>query len=247
VHAFERAIKRGAAQEAVAHPLGEAFFHRGFPKAWSINLLQVDAPEVRPDELVTALDELFDGYDHRRAAIERPDVAAALVDAFRGREDWTVDREVLMVLRRDRDRPAEPGLAREVAEDEIRALQRLTYAETGEGAEGMVMDYIEGMHRALAASAPVTRFFVGAADGVDACTTTLYSDGRLAQIEDVSTLTAHRGRGLARATISAAIDAAQAMGPEMIYLWADADGTPRELYAKLGFDPIAVCAALLRR
>ncbi|MBW3653499.1 MAG: GNAT family N-acetyltransferase, partial [Actinobacteria bacterium] len=63
----------------------------------------------------------------------------------------------------------------------------------------------------------------------------LYSDGITAQIEDVSTLTKHRSQGLATATVLRALHEARAWGHEMIFLVADADDWPKELYTKLGF------------
>ena len=57
--------------------------------------------------------------------------------------------------------------------------------------------------------------------------TTLYSDGVVAQIEDVATLRDFRRRGLARATVSAAIDAALEMGHELIFIVADDDDWPQ--------------------
>jgi predicted GNAT family acetyltransferase len=90
----------------------------------------------------------------------------------------------------------------------------------------------------LADAVAATRFFVAADAGVDAAVTTLYSDGTTAQVENVATLRAHRRRGLARAAVSLAVDAALAMGHELVFIVADADAWPRELYARLGFDPI---------
>ena len=52
--------------------------------------------------------------------------------------------------------------------------------------------------RRLRAAVPTARFFVAASDGVDAAVTTLYSDGVVAQVEDVGTLRDYRRRGLAR-------------------------------------------------
>ena len=82
------------------------------------------------------------------------------------------------------------------------------------------------------------RYFVGAADGVDGCHATLYSDGVIAQVEDIGTITALRGRGLARAVCCAAVDAALEAGHELIFVVADDEDWPKDLYGKLGFDPV---------
>jgi predicted N-acetyltransferase YhbS len=47
-----------------------------------------------------------------------------------------------------------------------------------------------------------------------------------------------RRRGLARAACSAALDAAIAAGHELVFIVADDEDWPKELYAKLGFDVV---------
>src|SRR4029079_19216333 len=99
---------------------------------------------------------------------------------------------------------------------------------------------------ALAEAMPSTRFFIGASGGVDAAVTTLYSDGVVAQIEDVATLRDYRRRGLARGTVSAAIDAALEMGHTLVFIVADDDDWPKDLYARLGFDAVGRAWAFTR-
>jgi predicted GNAT family acetyltransferase len=66
----------------------------------------------------------------------------------------------------------------------------------------------------------------------------LYNDGSLAQVDEVGTLEARRGRGHARAAVLAAADAAAAEGRDPIFLLTDAGDWPQELYGRLGFDKI---------
>jgi ribosomal protein S18 acetylase RimI-like enzyme len=61
---------------------------------------------------------------------------------------------------------------------------------------------------------------------------------RDAQIEYVDTLEEHRGRGIARAVILAAVHAARSDGVRHIFICADDDGWAKGLYERLGFDPI---------
>jgi predicted GNAT family acetyltransferase len=143
-----------------------------------------------------------------------------------------------MALRRPRDRDAESGLAREVDAATHRAAEAATIREEPYGRDEDVVRQLVGMRAALAAAVPVARFFVGTVDGVDAAVTTLYADGTAAQVEDVATLRDYRRRGLARAAVSAAIDAAVEMGHRFVFIVADDDDWPKDLYARLGFDPI---------
>jgi GNAT superfamily N-acetyltransferase len=201
---------------------------------WVLNQLSVDA-DTGADGLTGALDELYGHLPHRRAFIESEQVGERLAPPLR-RAGWLVERDVFMVLRRERDHPAQPGLAREVDEPTIRAVEAQTIGEEPYGEPAVVEQLLAS--RAAFGRAGRARYFVAASDGVDACHTTLYSDGVVAQVEDVGTLAAMRGRGLARAACSAALDAAIAAGHELVFIVADEDDWPKQLYAKLGFDPV---------
>jgi ribosomal protein S18 acetylase RimI-like enzyme len=63
----------------------------------------------------------------------------------------------------------------------------------------------------------------------------LYLLDGVAQVEDVNTLEEYRGRGYAKAVVSAAIRDARAADAELIFLYADADDWPQHLYRTLGF------------
>jgi GNAT superfamily N-acetyltransferase len=202
-----------------------------------LNTLHVDA-EVDADQLTAALEELYGGgYLHRRAFVERDDEGARLARRLSPR-GWLCEHDLYMALRRPRDRPAAPGLAREVDAATHRAAEAATIREEPYGRDEEVVQQLVAMRAELADAVPTTRFFVGAADGVDAAVTTLYSDGATAQVEDVATLRDYRRRGLARATVSLAIDAAVEMGHRFVFIIADDDDWPKELYGRLGFDPI---------
>ena len=75
----------------------------------------------------------------------------------------------------------------------------------------------------------------------------LYVDGRDAQIEDVATLPEHRGRGHAKAVVTRASEEARRSGADFVFLVADAEDWPQELYRRLGFDIVGRYVKLLRR
>jgi hypothetical protein len=226
----------------VAHPLGEAFFHDELPRVWVLNQMSVDAA-TDADGLISALDELYSHLPHRRAFVERPEVGERLAPGLRA-AGWVVERSVFMVLRRDRDRAAQPGLAREVDEATIRAVETQTIAEEPYGEPAMVKQLLAS--RSAFGLAGRARYFVAASEGVDGCHTTLYSDGVVAQIEDVGTVKALRCRGLARAACSIALDAAVAAGHDLVFIVADDEDWPKDLYAKLGFDVVGRTWAFTR-
>jgi ribosomal protein S18 acetylase RimI-like enzyme len=66
----------------------------------------------------------------------------------------------------------------------------------------------------------------------------LWRRGGVAQVEDVVVLPAARGRGFGRAVVTAAIAAARTMELELLFIVADDDDWPKELYAKLGFQHV---------
>ena len=67
---------------------------------------------------------------------------------------------------------------------------------------------------------------------------------RTSQVEIVETLEAYRGRGYARAIVSAAIQAAP--GEDFVFLVTDIDDGPQQLYRRRGFDDIGIESRFLR-
>jgi len=90
------------------------------------------------------------------------------------------------------------------------------------------------------------RFGVRAEDGTLASLTKLWSDGTTAQIEDVYTAPEHRNRGFARAAVSHAARVGRGAVPGLVFIVADADDWPQQLYARIGFRPIGLTCAFHR-
>jgi len=90
------------------------------------------------------------------------------------------------------------------------------------------------------------RFFCARVDGEIASMCDLYVRGSTAQIEDVNTLEEFRDRGIARAVVRLAADQALSAGAELVFLHALDNDWPKELYAKLGFDPIGYVWSFVR-
>lgn len=205
-----------------------------------MNTLRAVGPlpaDVGPDEVERELERHAGDAPHRRLVCEDGADAARLADPLQAR-GWQVTTEVLMVLRAPRDREPATGLAREVDAATLRPVEVATMLDEPElrdapGA-GTVAEQVVAARRALAGGTS-TRWFCGAWEGRDGCNTTLYADGRTAQVENVGTVPELRGHGLARATVSLAVDAALATGHDLVLIFADDDDWPKTLYAKLGF------------
>ena len=104
----------------------------------------------------------------------------------------------------------------------------------------------------LRATTPCRCFGAGEPAGEPASSCALFLDDdvggrRVATVEEVGTLVAHRGRGLARAVVSAAVAHAARWGADLIVVAADADDWPQLMYARLGFAAIGRQVALTRR
>jgi ribosomal protein S18 acetylase RimI-like enzyme len=242
--AFERALLRRAAGEVVDLPgLGTGFRTPAVPLHHAVNGVRITAQEATATAIADAADDVLPASptgssSWRTARSARGWRRDSLHCGYRG------ERHVLMALRRPRDREPEPGLAREASEAELEAVEAATTREAPHGAEPAVVAALTAGRRRLHAAAPGTRYVVGAVDGTHAAHATLYAEGAIAQVEDVATLAAFRGRGLARAVVSLACDLAA--GHPLVFLVADDDDWPKDLYARLGFDPVGLAWAFTR-
>lgn len=242
---FERGCYARAAADAAPHPLGLALRDDAVPRAHVLNMLWVTATSVTADGLLAALEATHAGLGHRKAQIDDDALGAVLAPRMRA-AGFASERHLVMALGRPRDRDPAPGLASEVDEANHASLEAAVTREHPHGAEEEVVEQLARARAAIRAAAPGgTRFFAGAEGGTDAAAqVTLLRGQGVAQVEDVATLEAHRGRGLARAVCSAAIDAA---GPAaLVFLVADDGDWPKDLYAKLGFDPVGAIWAFTR-
>ena len=135
--AFGRRQLRDCSEQSIVHPFGEAFLNPGLARAYVLNALHVDA-EVDADQLVAALDDLYGDYLHRRAYVERFDTGERIADELRRRR-WLVERNLFMVLRRPRDRAAQPGLAREVDAETLQVAEARSVREEPYGKDEEVV------------------------------------------------------------------------------------------------------------
>jgi len=78
-------------------------------------------------------------------------------------------------------------------------------------------------------------WFVGTIDGERAGYTSVLALEGVAYLDDVVTMPAFRRRGVASATVMAAVRAALAEGNGLVFLLAEQGGAPARLYERLGF------------
>ncbi|HEY1330282.1 MAG TPA: GNAT family N-acetyltransferase [Actinomycetota bacterium] len=217
---------------------GTAVFNEDFPRSYVHNCVRIErTDDLTVDGLIDEADRVLGGagLDHRLVAVEDGPTGALLAPGLR-EAGWWIGHGEVMVLRRPPDRPAPDGTAREVSWQEMRpAKERMARAEPYATDDETVRQLVD--RRDATAQAVTVRHFA-AFDGDRAVSIAdLYQDGDVAQIEDVWTEPAYRGRGLARATVLAAAEAAKP-DADLVFLNADVDDWPKKLYAKLGFDVV---------
>jgi GNAT superfamily N-acetyltransferase len=223
---------------------GVALMTESLPLLWTLNLIRVEDPDATPDELAEEAEAVQGVLGHRKLTVFDEDLGARLRDGLEER-GWNAERLVLMAWRGEPLKSAPDGLAieadRKTADAALAAFRREQPFGWQEEALRQLAAMDERFTRELGA-----RDFV-APPRAPAATCRLFSNGSgVAQVDEVGTLAAERGRGLASAVVLAAVEAAQAGGHELIFLQTDADDWPRELYARLGFEPIGAIWEFLK-
>jgi ribosomal protein S18 acetylase RimI-like enzyme len=229
VLAFALATAEACADEARDAGFGRVLSTPSLPLVWSLNGVWVSKPADDPFEALP---------DAPRPSVYFCD--AALGERF-DLDAWDTESELYMVLR-DAPGPPERGAVRGAQRDEIEALAREwiveEFASQGSEAVEQLLDYIRRRW-----DARPTRAFVSPDASAMA---KLWSDGTVAQVEDVYTRPDGRGRGHARALVSHLADLAVSEGHEVVFIVADDEDTPKELYARLGFEPVRLARRYVR-
>ncbi len=226
---------RGTREEPF--PFGTAAFTPELPLRHDSNFLFVDPfpPDATADELATEADLLQGraGLGHRMIVVPSPS-GETLVPGFR-ELGWDVHRNLVMVLRRPPERPVDTSMVVEVDEPTLRPF-RETVARTYPWGTDEVARQLAEAKRLVKGT---TRFLTVIVDGEIVSCADLYLSDRDAQIEDLVTLEEHRGRGYASALVVKGVEEARGAGAEFVFLVADDEDWPKELYRRLGFDPLA--------
>jgi GNAT superfamily N-acetyltransferase len=202
---------------------------------WQLNALRVEDPGTDAGAVADEADELLGDLGYRMLFV--PDRAhGARLAPDLARWGWNVTRLLMMVRRREPDRPAEPGRGAEVdREAGARSLGAFRREQSLDGGDRTIGE-LEAMDERFTAAA-AGRDFAAPPDEGFSCCRLLARDG-IGQVDQVCTLTAHRNRGHARAALGAALDAAADL--ETVFLLTDSEDWPQHLYRKLGFEPAGV-------
>jgi Acetyltransferase (GNAT) family. len=240
--AFERDLVARTSTRLLPFSWGTAYLNDGYRERWDSNFLWVDETAAREstsaDELAAEADRVLGhaGLSHREIRVDDDAYGKSLV-AVLTRLGYGGDRLVVMALRREPDRPSVPGSAEEVDVATLRPALEVVLGREPSATSEEIIRVLADFRGELARHGGA-RFFCARVEDEIASMCELYVDGAIAQVEDVNTLEEFRNRGLARAVVQLAVDEALVAGAELVFIHALDDDWPKDLYAKLGFDPI---------
>jgi ribosomal protein S18 acetylase RimI-like enzyme len=244
--AFEVAVWDTCAERIVPSSLGTAVFNDTLHRVWSLNVLRVENANASAEEMAAEAERLQGeaGLLHRRVFVADSEAGRELEEPFTAL-GWKTDAFVFMVPGREPNREVDLSAVVEVEGEILGPLEEAIIRETLPDVDEETVHQIQEANR-LVAEAGRARHFAVVVDGIAVSSTDLYSDGRTAQIEDVGTLPEYRGHGYASAVVLRALAEARAANHDLVFLVADARNWPRELYRRLGFDPVGETYAYLR-
>jgi GNAT superfamily N-acetyltransferase len=258
IREFEKGIKQRSSTRVEPFEYGTAYFNTDFPVSYAHNQIVLsDAPgDLTAAQVKLIADRILGGAGcrHRFVELHDEELGARLRPGLEELGYGRCQRLVVMVHGRDPEKegagepggalaPGFPGKVPDTSSVEVLDFEtvrparlEMTRGEPWADSEATVEMLVDRAR--LTAAATNLRHFAIRDNGVVVSVSDLYTDGRTAQVEEVGTLEEHRGRGYARAIVWKAVEVAYSEGHDLVWLMADDDDWPKELYAKLGFDPI---------
>jgi GNAT superfamily N-acetyltransferase len=239
VFEFVRSLEERLATRVEPFEWGKAYLDARYPLRWDSNFLWATRTldGVAAEALAAEADRILGGAGlaHREIIVERAADGERLATAFAAL-GFECEDVAVMALRREPDRPRDLALVEEVDVDTFIPAVTNVYRQMPLSGSEEVARSLADYRRVLAADG--ARFFAARVDGQIASMCELYQGRGVAQVEDVFTLEEHRGRGLAGAVVLRAAHEARQGGCDLVFLFADRSDWPKDLYARLGFDPV---------
>ena len=242
IHRYFRYAEEGVCDEVVQSAHGTALVTPTLPLVWQVNALRAEDPDATATQLAAEADEIQRAFGHRKCVAHDEELGARLAPGFE-RLGWNVFRVLIMLRRREPERPSEPPpggeVTRAVGAAALAAFRREQPFGWQEEAVRQLAEMDARYDRVLAA-----RDFASPPDD-PGCVCRLYVHDGLGQIDEVGTVMSRRRRGHARAAVAAAADAAVA-ACDHVFMVTDASDWPQELYRSLGFDEIGATYEFLK-
>jgi predicted GNAT family acetyltransferase len=234
--AFMARVDEGVATEVRGWSLGSALITPEMPKVWDSSYFRVEGSDGGDGESVaeeTARVAAAAGLAHAAVVVTEGAVATRLRPGLLS-AGFDETRFVLMALR---SVPPEPEIQIESASfADVAPSRRELTLETFHGDQALA-DQLAELDRRLEATIGGRWFAISDGGRIVSRAWLLAANG-VGQVEDVATSASHRGRGLARATVSAAARASHRDGNDPTFVVADSGETTPKLYRKTGFEPL---------
>jgi ribosomal protein S18 acetylase RimI-like enzyme len=243
IHAFMRRAEEGVCDEVVRTAHGTAILTPSLPLVWQVNAIRVEDPQASVAQLTAEAEQVQGAFGHRKLVMHDERLGKRLAPELT-KAGWNVFRVLIMLRRRPPERPEESADAAEVSRDVGAAALAAFRREQPFGWQDEAVRQLAEMDNRYT-SVLAARDFASPPDD-PACACRLYTHDGLAQVDEVGTVEARRGRGHARAAVAAAADAATADGCEQVFIVTDAADWPQELYRRLGFDEIGATYEFLK-
>jgi hypothetical protein len=234
--AFLRDVDARASERVEQLQYGRAFLHSRLPYVYDRNFVAI-AGRPSSDELPAILGETervlgAARLQHRKIVFDEPEAGEQLASLLAAMT-WAIRRLDVMVFRAEQP-PAISGEAREVEHEELVSARRESLRGEPWVTSGDIADQMVENSRVIS-RAVRERCFASFERGKVASWCRMFSDGRTAQIEDVSTVHRFQGRGHSRAAVTLALSEA-VRGHDFVFLTADDEDWPKAWYERLGFD-----------
>jgi ribosomal protein S18 acetylase RimI-like enzyme len=227
---LEHQVHEAGSLRQTEFPGGVAYYNDELPLVWDVNFVRLDHPAV---DLVGAVEELQAEQGHRKILIEDSALieahSAELIGRGYGRRD-------LVALSRSPGGTLDPDV-RELPYDQVKPFRFDVHMEQLVPPRAEVADQVGRVHdRTYGLTGE--RWFVIHVDDKPAGHLIVYSNGGLAQIEDVGVLKRFRDRGLARRLIEHALQVIAEDGHDTVFITAETNDWPHHFYRRLGFEHV---------
>jgi GNAT superfamily N-acetyltransferase len=235
LHRFEREIEM-AGTETVESALGVGVLTPELPLPHDSNYLLIERAEDAAEAIAEA-DRILGGAgrDYRVILTFDEELGERLLPEFEAL-GWRRQRHIFMVQRREPAKSGDLSIVQEVDQSALRPGRKRQILSYPWGTPELAEQLLDA--KLLLGQRAQTRFFGVEADGEIVAWSDLYVAQGIGQIEDVATLEEHRGKGYATAVVLRAAEEARRAGADLIFLVADDEDWPKELYGHLGFDTV---------
>lgn len=235
IHRFERDVEL-AGTETVESPLGVGVLTPEIPRRHDSNYVLIERAKDAAEAIAEA-DRILGGAgrDHRVILTFDEALGRRLVPEFDAL-GWRVQRHIFMVQHREAEKDADLSIVLEVDQARLRPGRTRMILSYPWGSPALAEQLLDA--KLLLAERAETRFFGVEVEGEIVSWTDLYLAQGIGQVEDVATVEAQRGKGYASAVVLRAVAEARRSGADLIFLVADDEDWPKELYGRLGFDMV---------